>query len=384
MGLFEKLFPKKALIRQTEGFFQTLTAYNPVFTSWGGAVYESQLVRSAIDAIARNSGKLKVEIKGNSQPTMQTILKKRPNGFQTWSQYMYRLATILNVQNTAFIVPITDANGRTIGTFPVLPNRCEIVQVNGDPYLRYTFSNGNVGSMEMSKCGILTRHQYMDDFFGESNIRALRPTMELIDIQNQGIKEGVKSAATYRFMAKMNNMIRPEDLAKERKRFTEQNLKAEDGGILLFPSTYDEIKQINTAPFIVDAEQMRIIKNNVFDYYGVNEDVIQNKAYGDAWSAFYEGAIEPFAIQFSEVMTQMLFSEREQGEGSLIMATSNRLQYMTNKDKLEVSSQMADRGIFSRNEVREIWNLPPIEDGDKYIIRGEYYDASDKLNESEE
>ena len=65
------------------------------------------------------------------------------------------------------------------------------------------------------------------------------------------------------------------------------------------------------------------------------------------------------------------------------MFTSNRMQYMSNADKLKVSAQMADRGIMRRDEIREIWNLPPIPDGSggAYIIRGEYYDASEKVNE---
>jgi hypothetical protein len=113
----------------------------------------------------------------------------------------------------------------------------------------------------------------------------------------------------------------------------------------------------------------------------VNEDVLENKAYGDAWSAFYEGAIEPFAIQFSEVMTRMLFTFREQGSGNGVMLTANRLQYMTNKDKLDVSVQLVDRGIISLNDAREIWNLAPIEGGDVHIIRGEYYNSQDKLTE---
>ena len=107
--------------------------------------------------------------------------------------------------------------------------------------------------------------------------------------------------------------------------------------------------------------------------------MLENKAYGDSWSAFYEGAIEPFAIQFSEVMTRMLFTFREQGAGNRVMATSNRLQYMTNADKLNVSAQLLDRGILSLNDCREIWNLPPVEGGDVRIIRGEYYSVDEKM-----
>ena len=126
---------------------------------------------------------------------------------------------------------------------------------------------------------------------------------------------------------------------------------------------------------------MKLIKDNVFDYFGMNEDVLTNKAFGDSWSAFYEGAIEPFAIQFSEVMTKMLFTFREQTQGSRVMATANRLQYMSNNDKLNVSAQLLDRGIMSINDVRDIWNLPPVEGGDERIIRGEYYNANEKISE---
>ena len=205
------------------------------------------------------------------------------------------------------------------------------------------------------------------------------PTMDLMHIQDQGIEEGVKAAATYRFMARVGNFAKPEDLVKERKRFTSENLAKDGGGILLFPNTYTDIKQIEAKPYVVDADQMKLINQNVYDYFGVNEDVLTNKAFGDSWSAFYEGAIEPFAVQFSDVMTKMLFTLREQSQGNFVAATTNRLQYMSNADKLNVSAQMLDRGIMSINDVRQIWNLPPVEGGDVRIIRGEYYTANEKL-----
>ena len=209
--------------------------------------------------------------------------------------------------------------------------------------------------------------------------------MDLIHIQNQGIEEGVKSAATYRFYAQVNNFSKTEDLAKERQRFSEENFSrdAPGGGLLLFPNTYSNINQVKSDPYVVKADEMKLIKDNVYQYFMVNEDVLTNKAYGDAWSAFYEGAIEPFAIQFSEVMTKMLFTFREQGNGNGIMLTANRLQYMTNNDKLNVSSQLLDRGVMSINDIREIWNLTPVDGGDVRIIRGEYYDANMKLEEDQ-
>lgn len=386
MGLFDLFLKNRPKPRgDYEGTFKLLNGYTPHFTSFGGSIYESERIRATINARATNIAKLKVELSGTARPALQNKLKHGPNQLQTWSQFMYRLSTILDVHNTAFIVPVYDQYGEISGIFTPLPHRCEITQYNKVPYLRYEFNWGERAAIELSYCGVMTKFQYKSDLFGESN-QALFPTMDLIHIQNQGIEEGVKSAATYRFMARVSNFTKAEDLAKERQRFTEDNFArdAKGGGLLLFPNTYSDIKQLEVKPWVVDADQMKVIDKGVYEYFGVNEDILTNKAYGDAWSAFYEGAIEPFAIQFSEVMTKMLFTFREQSNGNAVMATANRLQYMSNADKLNVSSQMLDRGIMSINDVREIWNLPPVENGDARIIRGEYYNVTDRVTDEEQ
>jgi len=386
MGLFDALFGNRKQPRgEYKGAFKMLNVYQPRFTTWGGSIYEQQLVRAAINARATHISKLAVQVMGSAKPSLQNKLKKGPNEFQTWSQFLYRLSTVLDVHNTAFIVPVLDEYGEISGIYAPLPDKCDIVQYGKKPYLRYHFSTGDTAVIELENCGIMTKYQYRHDLMGENN-HALFPTMELINIQNQGIEEGVKSAATYRFMAQLSNFSKAEDLAKERKRFTTENFsrEAEAGGLLLFPNTYQNIKQIDVKPWVVDADQMTMIQKNVYEYFGVNEAILQNKVYGNEWSAFYEGAIEPFAIQFSEVLTRMLFTFQEQSRGNQVMATSNRLQYMTNSDKLNVSAQLLDRGIISVNDAREIWNLPPVEGGDVRIIRGEYYNADDKVTVQEE
>lgn len=378
MGLFSWIFKPKNVewAYNADSYFKTLTAYQPHFTTWRGELYESELVRSAIDARARHISKLKVEIMGAAKPTLQTKLRLKPNNWQTWSQFLYRASTILDMHNTVVIVPVYDELMNPVGYTPVLPTKCEIVESDGVPFLRYEFSVGLKAADYLEECAIITKFQYKNDFFGETNY-ALEPTMGLIHLNNESVKEAVENGATYRFMAKINNFSKTEDLKKERQRFNETNFKSEEGngGLLLFPNTYTDIKQIQQDAYTVPEAELREIRTNVYNYFAVNEDILQSKAYGDAWAAFYESVIEPFAIQFSETMTQAIFSDRERAQGSLLMASSNRLQYMTTTEKLNVSSQMADRGILNRDEIREIWNLPPLPNGQgqAYTIRGEYY-----------
>lgn len=390
MSLLDKIFrPAEAkksekALQEARAYFQTLTAYTPTFTNWGGAIYESEIVRAAIDARARHISKLKVETNGSANLSLQSKLKQGPNQWQTWSQFLYRTSTILDVNNTAFIVPVFDERMLITGVFSVLPNQCSLVEYDDEIWLRYQFANGQYAAVEFKKCAILTKHQYRSDFFGESN-KPLHETMQLVHIQNQGIEEGVKNAATFRFMAQLANFAKPEDLAKERARFTKENLstESESGGFLLFPNTYKDIKQIDVKPYALDAEQMAQIRENVFNYFGVSEQVLQNKAKAEDLEAFFDGAIEPFAIQISEAMTRMLFSERERAQGSYIIANANRLQYMSTNAKVQMAKELGDRGAILIDEIRELFNYAPLPDGAGQVapIRGEYK-ATDDLTET--
>lgn len=372
MGLFEKLFPKKNRFPVGTSRWETLTAYKAAFTTWRGEIYEFDQVRSAIDCLARNTAKLKPEMTGSAKRNLRTILKSQPNPYQTWYQFLYRTRTIWEMQNNAIIIPILDEYDEVVGIFPVLPSECEVVEYKGTEFLRYQFFDRQIAAIELDRCAVITKHQYKDDIFGSKNT-ALNNTFDLLDLNRQAIKEAIKNASTFRFMGQMDNFAQDADIAAERKRIKDANLGDKDGFLLLFSNLVKDVKQIDVKPYAIDDKQLALINSNVEKYFGVTEAAIKNDLVGDKAAAFYEGAIEPFAIQLSEAITRMLFTQTERNIGNSFMLTANRIQFMTNSDKLNISSSMADRGLATINELREIWNLPPVEGGDRLIARGEYY-----------
>lgn len=379
MGLFESIFKKERMEKHMQEYFKTFTAYRPTFTTFEGGLYEMELTRAAVHAFATHASKLKPEVTGSGNDMLKRKLQYAPNPYQDTSKFLYRIATILSVNNNAFIVPIYYDDMETIiGYYPLLPNATTIKEYNGDAYVCYKFATGEEACIEFKRAGLLTQYQYYDDVFGSTN-NALRPTLNLINTQNQGIVEGVKSSATLRFMARLANVLKDADVKAERKRFTESNLSAENnGGVMMFDAKYADVKQIDSRPYIVDDKQMALINDNVYSYFGVNQDILQNKFSEEAWNAFYEGKIEPFAIQLSLVMTNMTFSEREVAFGNSIMFSANRLQYASNATKLNVVTQLFDRGMLTQNQGLEIFNMPPVDGGDQRYIRGEYINTQRK------
>ena len=374
MGLIDRLFGRPKASGTQDTRFETLTAYSPVFTSWGGQIYESELVRAAVDARARHVAKLQYDMRGSARPKLLTATKTAPNPWYTWPQFLERCSNIYDVQNNLFIVPVLDKLGEVAGFFPVLPSSCEVVQRGGLPYLKYTFMNGQKRSMELSRCAIVPKHQLKDDFFGEKNT-ALDATMQLAGMYRQGIIEGVKNGATYRFMAQLASKTFDEDLRKERERFDKNNFQNGGGGLLLFGNQFSNIQQLKQDAYKVDAEQLKLIQASVENYFGVPEAVIRNEATADVMDSFFNGSIEPFAIKLSEALTRMVFTERERNGGNAITFTANRLQYMNVTQKVSMAKELGDRGVLMIDEIRELFNYAPLPDGagQHAPIRGEYY-----------
>ena len=375
MGLIDRIFGKPKPTPVKEGRFETFTAFEPVFTSWGGQIYESELVRAAVDAMARHAGKLQYTMQGTARKALYTATKNRPNPWYTWPVFLERCSNIYQTQNNLFIVPVLDEHGEVSGFFPVIPSLCEIVQRGNTPYLRYQFINGQTRSMELDKVQIVPKHQLKDDFFGEKNT-ALDATMKFADMIRQGIQEGVRNAASYRFMAQLNSKAFDEDIRKERERFDENNFRTgKGGGLLLFGNQFSNVQQLKQEGYKIDAEQMKLIQENVYNYFGVSDKVIRNEATGDELDAFFNGAVEPFAIKLSEAMSRMVFTERERNNGNRILFTANRLQYMNISAKISMAQQLGDRGVLMIDEIRELFNYAPLPDGagQHAPIRGEYY-----------
>jgi len=374
--LFDRIFGRQRDAVLVSRFFQSLSGYSPRFTTLPEGIYEYELTRAAIHSFATACSRLKPAVSGAARPDLRQTLEFRPNPYMDTTKFLYRLATILMINNTAFIIPLYDEFGNLTGLYPVLPLDADIVEYAGTLYLRYHFGTGERAAIEYDRVGILSQFYYKDDFFGETN-KPLKTTLDLLHTQEEGIINGIKAGATIRFMGRIAQTLKADDINAERKRLTEDNLSPQNsGGFLLYDAKIADMKQIDSKPFVANPSQMGLIKDNVYTYFGTNEAILQNNFSEDQWSAYYEAKIEPFSLQMSLVMTNMIFTEREIAYGNRISFTANRLQYASNTSKLSISTQLFDRGLLTTNDAREIWNMSPVDGGDTFHMRKEYGDSS--------
>lgn len=395
MGILNRLFNRVEEQRSGEAvreFFKVVTAYSPSFSSFTGSVYEMDLTRSAIHRNAVHTSKANPKILGDKYKKLEAVLQNRPNDIMTTSQFLEKARSIYEAENNLFIIPLYEDRtaARIAGFYPVRGADAQIVTVGTTLMLKYkVYPNDNAVGVEYAipyaEVGHLRNHFYRKEFYGESN-NALAPTLNLLNTQQQAILNAVTQSATIRFLAKLANMLKPEDLKAEQQRMRDINLSQDNnGGVFMYDAKYASVQPVYSKPYTVDSEQAKMIQNNVYSYFGVNENILQNKQSTQEWEAYYEGVIEPFLIQLGQVMTNMIFTLKEVESGSMVVWESSKFQYMTFEQKNTLASSGIDRGFLTINEVRtKLYNLPRIEGGDDFIRRLDYAQSGKEENDNTE
>ena len=360
--------------------YKTFTEYSPSFTSWDGTVYEYSKTRAIIERIAISCSKLKPEFvtpdnSGGALPRVQRMVQSFPNDMMTWPELLKRSATILYVDTVCYIVPQYDSRdvNAVIGLWPMKPLYTQLVEYEGEPWLRFHLPNGETQAFPFYDVAILTRFQLDSDIFGGGNM-PLTPTLRLMDAQRQAEEIALKTGADIRFIGKMTTPMQEDDLRRYRDRFARDNFgPSNKSALLLHDTRIDQLQQLKNENFTIDTEEMERIDKALYSYFGINEKILNSEYDEQVWNAFYENVVEPFAIQLGEKLSQVLLTPTQVRKGNRIMFSSSYLEYASTDSKIKVANLLTSTGTGTRNEVRDIFQLPRTENGDVYMVRGEIY-----------
>ena len=393
LGLLEKIVPKslKPLFakpeQQVTGGYRTITEYTPQFTSWDGTLYEQAQTRAIVERIAVACSKLKPEFvtpegSGGAIPRVQRLVSSFPNDMMTWPDFLRRVATILFVDTVAYVVPQYDERdaGTIVGLWPMKPSHTEVVEYEGEPWVRFHLLNGETMAFPFYDVAILTRFQLDSDIFGGGNL-PLTPTLRLMDAQRQAEEIALQTGADIRFIGKVTTNMHEEDLDQYRDRFSRSNFGPNNkSALILHDNRIEDLKQVDPQHYTIDPDEMARIDKVLYAYFGINEKILNADFDENTWSSFYESTIEPVGIMLGERLSMMLLTPTQVRKGNRIMFSSSYLEYASTDSKIKVAKFLSEMGAGTRNEVRDIFQLPRVRGGDVFTLRGEIYMVDDENN----
>jgi HK97 family phage portal protein len=378
VGLFDRFRNKTVTVSK----YKMITDEGNGFYSWNGNIYQSDIVRAAIRPKARAIGKAvgkhirqtvkdgKSETKVNPDAYMRFLLEE-PNPYMTGQMLQEKLAVQLELNNNAFAYIERDNNGYPMAIYPITAYTTEAIQDGqGETYLRFTIKNGKTVVFRYADIIHLRKDFNKNEIFGESVAEALTPLMEIVNTTDQGIVKAIKNSNIVRWLLKFNQTLRPEDIKKNAKEFTDSFLNTETSetvGVAAVDSKADAI-QIEPKDYVPNASQMDRTVKRIYSFFNTNEKIVQGSYTENEWISYYESCVEPDIIQLSGEYTRKLFSRKERGFGNKIIFESSNLTFASMQTKLNLVS-FVDRGIMNPNEVRAVLNMAPREGGDTYVLR---------------
>lgn len=369
ISIFTKIFGKFTNDKQAYSRLQLTSSSDSSYSTFTENMYESVVTRACIHAIATNAAKLKpVYVGGESKSSraLINILGTRPNPIMSAYDFYYKLITQLYNKNNAFALIERGVNGSTIGIYPINYSSVEALEYQNEIFLKFGLDNGKGLTVPYMDVLHLRRFFYNKELFGEDN-QALYPTLQVIDTTNQGLEEGVKSSAVLRGILKFNSVIKASDMKAQRDTFINDYLDiTNNGGVAATDSKFDYVPITQNA-VLINSDQMKAIRDQVYLYFNVNEEFVTNQYEEEGWNAVYESLLEPLSIQMSQECTYKILSSQNRALGKEIIFDANRMAYASNKTKIAFVKEVGVLGAITLNEVREIFNMAPIEGGDKRV-----------------
>lgn len=373
-SLFSKIFGSKKDVSSQAIPFEFVNTTSSKFYPWTGNLFDSDIVRAAIRPIANAVGKLNaVHIRGsdklsiNPAPWVKEILEQ-PNPYMSMQDFLMKMTFHRELTHNAFAYVQRDDLGYPIAIYPIPYSGIELLEYNGELVARFNFWTGKRMTVFYDELIHLRKDFNSNDFYGDSGTLVLKNIMEVINTTDQGMVNAVKNSAIIKWIMKFKQVLKPEDRELQVAEFVKNYLSLTNaGGAAASDPRYD-LEQVKETNYVPNAAQMDRATKRAYDYFGVNEAIVQNKYNEDEWLAFYESVIEPIVIQLSFAFTRQFFSSRERGFGNKIVFETSNLAYASMATKLNLV-QLVDRGALTPNEWRKVLNLAPIEGGDKPIRR---------------
>ena len=365
-GLFESIFGKHSTSGSNLPAFRLLSSYDSSFTPFNGRAWDIGTVRAAVDAWARNAAKIQprhIRRAGGRRETvhdsLERILQVRPNPYMTAYAFYYRVAAQFVVYNNAFILPVFDG-GKLTALYPINASRVDLVEDMGGMYARLTFATGNVYTVPYEHLVHLRRHYLDNDIFGDDN-RPLLPALETADAFNQSMSKFAKLVSVIRGVLEAMTVTKQEDLKARRDEFVRDNfsMEANGSGVIITDSKhkYTPIQQKETP---IPTGQLEFVRREIYDYFGMNEAIVQNKATPEEMDAFYRGQLVPFYMQLAQGLTNAIFTEREQSFGNEVLCEMDRIQFETLDKRVEAAQFLTNIGALELDQVLEVFGFPPI------------------------
>lgn len=360
--------------REGERYAQMLNGTAPIFSQFGEDIFMSDVVQQCAYCIVTEMKKLNprhvrrygfdvAPVQGSG---VQKVLEN-PNPLMTKSDMLEKITYSVLANYNAFVYMERDRFGKLLGLWPLAPVQVTFLEDASERlFVDLLFKNGMGYILPYDSLIHIRTHYYQNDFMGgdqdgNADNTALLNTLDLNHVMLQGIQKALKSSFAINGVVKYNTLLDDGKIAQEIANF-EQRLANSQSGILGL-DTKSEIIQFKRDVKLVDTDLLKFIDDKVLRHFGVPIKILEGDYSTETYEAFYNRALEPLIINFSEAFTKGIFSQHEiQGYDNHIYFYPKELIFMSTNQVLQMVHELGQTGTLFENEKRVAFGLEPLEE----------------------
>lgn len=353
--------------------------------NYANQIYDIPEVRTAIEKVSDIFSSIPIyhkRIDKNGHITYledstARVLNYRPNPLQNGTQFIKTAVTNLFLNNDSFIEPIFDyETGRLkqLYPLPVQKPKFEIDSSGTAAFVQFFDAHGNP-ERRYNLNSLIYLNRFSTLSGGQANKLGLYETvLKSLGEQIVNIADPRKPRAILQ-----SNQTGQGQLKEKDKKGAVDSVRADFADNIQGLAYLDKmwtITPINWTENDVNKDLMQFIVNVVYNYFSINENIINNKATELEMEMFVSNTIKPLAIQCEKEFTNKLFSENEYYFGHRIEFDYFSLSVNTLQAKTSLFSVAIRQGILNIDECREMIGQPPLENGlgQKYRVTADTID----------
>lgn len=394
MGLFDFLNTKKD--KKGLRFAPTMNGNVPFYSPFGENIYASDIIVQSIRCKANEFKKLDPRHIANDNGVVKVVsdssvakVLKRPNEYMTTADFLEKITILLELNKNVFIYPqyYIAKNGKKYftGLYPLKPSSITyLADDKSKLYINMKFANGYEVPALPADSIIHWRKDYgINDYFGGgmfggNDNAGLLTMLKRYDELTQSIAKALQVSCEINGIVRYNTYHGDEQLEESREKF-EKDLKNNKSG-LLFTDLSTEYTNIPRDTKIVDADTLKFFYETILRANGTSLAILNGDYTKAQKEAYYEHALEADIKSLGQVLSKVLFSERENSYGNEIVLYPNSVVFMSMTEKVSALQTGLPAGIFTKDEARELLGYPPLPDGQGEVLPQGYNSLLDENN----
>lgn len=282
------------------------------------------------------------------------LLKIAPNEYDTPITFWTSVAMKMLVDGIAIVLPVYKS--AELKSFKLIHN----YTIDQDPETYELFVS--VGDKKLSFDKLLVfkniNHGLHDDMMNITSL--INDSLTSLTAQIAENKQGLRG------FIKLNTNVRDQELLKYTQNRLDSIMQVANSTGIGHLQQNEEFQELKKDISTVSPEHLDFLKKQLFENYGINEDILTSNYNSQQYTAYIKSIIFPLQKIIVEEINKKLFSRKALTLGYKVINPNNALEFVSPDELADTLKDLKYVGVINSNEARALIGYDSYAGGDRY------------------